>query len=163
MTVSLIFQINGFAWAILILHSLIRIFFKSYSHDLTSTCYLQHELDHYDNLEFWTYATHENITVISWASWHLKSPAKRQFVSQFVQPNNKSDVKVLHYWIGSLSEEFNWHYSGVIMSVMVSQIMGITIVYSIVCSGTDQRKHQNSVSLAFERGIHQWIPHTKVQ
>ena len=29
-------------------------------------------------------------------------------------------------------------------------------VYSTVCSGTDQRKHQSSVSLAFVRGIHRW-------
>ena len=42
------------------------------------------------------------------------------------------------------------------MSVIVSQITGISIVYSIVCSGTDQRKHQSSASLAFVRGIHWW-------
>ena len=29
------------------------------------------------------------------------------------------------------------------------------IVYSTVCSGTDQRKHQSSMSSAFVRGIHQ--------
>ena len=31
-----------------------------------------------------------------------------------------------------------------------------SIVYSIVCSGADQRKHQRSASLAFGRGIHRW-------
>ena len=31
-----------------------------------------------------------------------------------------------------------------------------SIVYSIVGSGTDQRKHQSSASLAFVRGIHRW-------
>ena len=46
------------------------------------------------------------------------------------------------------------HYSNVIMSVMVSQITGVSIVCSNVCSGVDQRKHQSSASLAFERGIH---------
>ena len=46
------------------------------------------------------------------------------------------------------------HYSDVIMSVMVSQITGVSIVYSTICSGTDQRNHQNSTSLAFVRGIH---------
>ena len=49
------------------------------------------------------------------------------------------------------------HYSEVIMSAMVSQITGISIVYSTVCSGVDQRKHQSSMSLAFVRGIHQWL------
>ena len=46
------------------------------------------------------------------------------------------------------------HYNDVIMSVIASQITGIAIVYSTVCSGTDQRKHQSSASLAFVRGIH---------
>ena len=34
--------------------------------------------------------------------------------------------------------------------------IGITIVYSNVCSGADQRKHQISASLAFVRGIYWW-------
>ena len=42
------------------------------------------------------------------------------------------------------------------MSVMASEITGISIVCSTVCSGTDQRKHQSSVSLAFVREIHWW-------
>ena len=33
-------------------------------------------------------------------------------------------------------------------------ITSLTIVYSTVYSGTDQRKHQNSASLAFVRRIH---------
>ena len=40
------------------------------------------------------------------------------------------------------------------MSTMASQITSFTIVYSTVYSGTDQRKHQSSASLAFVRGIH---------
>ena len=31
-----------------------------------------------------------------------------------------------------------------------------SIVYPTVCSGTDQRRHQNPASLAFVRGIHRW-------
>ena len=37
---------------------------------------------------------------------------------------------------------------------MVPQITGVSVVCSNVCSGTDQRKHQSSMSLAFVRGIH---------
>ena len=48
------------------------------------------------------------------------------------------------------------HYNDVIMSAMASQITGVSIVYSIVCSGADQRKHQSSASLAFVRGIQRW-------
>ena len=38
---------------------------------------------------------------------------------------------------------------------MVSQIIGVSMVYPTVCSGADKRKHQSSASLAFARGIHQ--------
>ena len=40
------------------------------------------------------------------------------------------------------------------MGAMASQITNLTIVYSTVYSGADQRKHQSSASLAFVRGIH---------
>ena len=46
------------------------------------------------------------------------------------------------------------HYDDVIMSSMASQITSLTIIYSTVYSGTDQRKHQSSASLAFVQGIH---------
>ena len=35
------------------------------------------------------------------------------------------------------------------MGTMASQITSLTIVYTTVYSGADQRKHQNSASLAF--------------
>ena len=35
-------------------------------------------------------------------------------------------------------------------------ITSLTIVYSTVYSGVDQRKHQNSESLAFVREINRW-------
>ena len=44
------------------------------------------------------------------------------------------------------------HYIDVIMTTMASQITSLTVVYSIVYSGADQRKHQRSASLAFVRG-----------
>ena len=50
-----------------------------------------------------------------------------------------------------------WHYDDVIMGAMASQITSLTIVYSTVYSGADQRKHQSSASLAFVWGI-RWIP-----
>ena len=48
----------------------------------------------------------------------------------------------------------NPHYTDVIMTEGASQITSLTIVYSAVYSGRDQRKHQSSASLAFVRGIH---------
>ena len=40
------------------------------------------------------------------------------------------------------------------MGTMASQITSLTIFYSTLYSGTDQRKHQSSESLAFVWGIH---------
>ena len=48
------------------------------------------------------------------------------------------------------------HYNDVIMGVMVSKITSLSIVYSTIYSGADQRKHQSSASLAFVGGIHRW-------
>ena len=42
------------------------------------------------------------------------------------------------------------------MDAMMSQITSLTIVYSSVYYGADQRKHQSSASLAFVRGFHRW-------
>ena len=40
---------------------------------------------------------------------------------------------------------------------MVSQITSLTIVYSTIYSGTDQRKNQSPMSMAFVLGIHRWL------
>ena len=48
----------------------------------------------------------------------------------------------------------NLHYDDVIMTMLASQITSLTVVYSIVYSGVNQRKHQSSASLAFVRAIH---------
>ena len=42
------------------------------------------------------------------------------------------------------------------MGAIASQITSLTIVYSTVHSGADQRKLQSSASLAFVRGNHRW-------
>ena len=48
------------------------------------------------------------------------------------------------------------HYNDVTTNTMSSQITSLTIVYSTVYSGADQRKHQSTASLDFVRGIHRW-------
>ena len=50
------------------------------------------------------------------------------------------------------------------MGAIASQLTSLSIVYSIVDSGADQRKYQSSASLAFVWGIHRWpvnSPHKK--
>ena len=55
-----------------------------------------------------------------------------------------------------VSIKYKTHYNYVIMGAMASQITSLTIVYSTVYLGADQRKHQNSASLAFVWGILRW-------
>ena len=50
-----------------------------------------------------------------------------------------------------------YHYSDVIMGAVASQITGVSIIYSDVCSGAYQSKHQSATSLAFVLGIHKWL------
>ena len=70
---------------------------------------------------------------------------------------NICDVKATGKTYGrvfdTISQTAAMHYD-VIMGAMASQITSLTIVYSTVYSGADQRKHQSSTSLAFVRGIH---------
>ena len=49
------------------------------------------------------------------------------------------------------------HYNEVLMIAIASQITSLTIVYSSVYSGADQRKHQSSASVALVGGIHWWL------
>ena len=69
------------------------------------------------------------------------------------------DVNIVSRWMFSdvinlCRNKITNNYNDVIMGAIASQITSLTIVYSIVYSGADQRKHQSSASLAFVRGIH---------
>ena len=78
---------------------------------------------------------------------HLHTFYQQQFLlyeHRMKQPNHQ-----IQYWL-------ILHYCDAMMGAMVSQITGVTIVYSTVCSGADQRKRQSSASLAFVRGTHRW-------
>ena len=73
--------------------------------------------------------------------------------------NHTHDLQGYFTGTGTIIWMHQWsisHQSDVIMSTVASQIISISIVYSTVCSGANQRKHQSSVLLAFVRGIHQW-------
>ena len=72
--------------------------------------------------------------------------------SQYVKHNKPVTYAYFLGYTGNTSH----HYNDVIISVMVTQITSLTIVYSTVYSGADQRKYQSSASLAFVRGIHRW-------
>ena len=64
---------------------------------------------------------------------------------------------VKYEYISLYITHLNSHYGDVIKSMMASKITSLAIVYSTVYSGSDQRKNQSSVSLAFVRGINLWL------
>ena len=74
---------------------------------------------------------------------------------------NYSNIPLLLGEVSTYSKNMAAHYTGdqyndVIMGAMAFQITSLTIVYSNVYSGADQRKHQSSALLAFVRWIHRW-------
>ena len=63
-------------------------------------------------------------------------------------------VRVKSSWRMWVKIDKIYHYGDVIMGIIASQITSLTIVYSTIYSGADQRKHQSSTSQAFVRWIH---------
>ena len=87
-------------------------------------------------------------------------PAVKAHLSWEPTKSSGRFIQVLLYidsnFIKFCSLESNNTDNTFIMSIIVSQITSLTIVYSTVNSDADQRKHQSSASLAFVRGIH-WL------
>ena len=89
-----------------------------------------------------------------WQQRNIKFPHHWIFVSGIhlwpVDPSSHNGPTLWNVYPAIVSS----HYNDVIVGTMASQIPSLTIVYSAVYSGADQRKHQSSASLAFVRGIH---------
>ena len=81
--------------------------------------------------------TNENI--ISWSLWLFACNAHSRYAA----------IKIVWHLILH-------HYSDIIMGSMASSITSLSLVYSTVCLGADQWKHQSSASLTFVGGIHTW-------
>ena len=76
--------------------------------------------------------------------------------------SNNSHAQLTSFSFGHLAACWPYHYNDDIMGAMASQVTSLTVVYSTIYWGADQRKHQSSASLAFVRGIHRWpvnFPH----
>ena len=101
------------------------------------------------------YENGHNNTVWKWQSWKQYRLNKRMVITM-VRKYGNGDNNASKNDSGDKNAVWIWHYNSVIMSSMASQITSLTIVYSTVHSGADQRKHQSSASLAFVRGIHRW-------
>ena len=86
---------------------------------------------------------------------YIKVVKYRSYSLTYSPPVALENTVVMKHTLGNiLCPIFCTHYKYVIMSTMASQITNASIVYSGVCSGADQRKHQSSASLAFIGGIH---------
>ena len=72
----------------------------------------------------------------------LRNVSQTQISRDLVCQSHPFQFSILHY--------------GDVTNAMTSQITSVSIVYSTVCSDTDQRKRQSSALLAFVRGIHRW-------
>ena len=91
--------------------------------------------------------------------WWL--PAPRSVISEdYLNPTPEVDMSLqrlhLQFITAVIHSSDPHHYSDVTMSAMASQITGVSIVCSTICSGANQREHQSSASLAFARGINRW-------
>ena len=88
----------------------------------------------------------------------------QHFCNSLIIATQKTD-NTLHLNQQKRKRWFPVHYSDVIMSVMASQITGVSIVSSNFGSGADQGKHQSFASLALwgEFTCDQWISCTKGQ
>ena len=99
-------------------------------------------------LWIWLFIHTWNSTIISglWYQiqvyWAWISAATEYYVMQLL-------IHTLASWFWHKS-----HHDDVIMTMLASQITSLTVVYSIVDSGVNQRKHQSSASLAFVQEIH---------
>ena len=86
---------------------------------------------------------HDHVFLRTWANWSLY----HQLEGSAQDCGNASALAM---------ESPQSHYTDFIMSTMASQITGVCIVCSTVCSGADQRKHHSPAPLAFVKGMHQW-------
>ena len=83
-----------------------------------------------------------------WANWRVSAPGYIDWVNCAAL-----DTRIVIFY--RYERLASW-VCGVIMGAVASQINGVSIVCSTVCSNADQRRQQSSASLAFVRGIHRW-------
>ena len=97
-------------------------------------------------------------SLISWLlmAWLLASP-RHQHLCYGIHRMNASQTSTIRSSVAcviSVPEMIQTHHNDVTVDSIASQIISLTIVYSVVYSGADQRKHQSTASLAFVWGIH---------
>ena len=92
-------------------------------------------------------------------SFSLNSGSMRNMYTVSLSRRHGKSFNITGLWWVKYTDRSPRDYNDVIMGAIVTYITSLTIVYSTVYSGADQRKHQSSASLAFMR----WIPRTNGQ
>ena len=137
--------------------------FKSISRDLVRELLLSHMPN---RVNIWQISGRDNarliiitISQLKWMAW------KNELTPIMSWYDFQRDTPITTPTVFCARRVLPLHYDDVIMTTMASQITSLTVVYSIVYSGANQRKHQSSTSLAFVWGIQRdrWIPRTKGQ
>ena len=92
--------------------------------------------------------------------WNYNDTLVFHYVDFKLNNTSNGESRALNWKKGALKKEWFHNdflpqllYGDVIMSAMASQITGVSMVSSNLCSGLDQRKHQSSASLDFVREI----------
>ena len=92
------------------------------------------------------------------STFFAKQSAKTCFKSIIIKErlkNNAANAREFRpAYLDDLALGDSLHCSDAIMSAMVSQFTGVSIVWSTICSIADQKRHQSSASLALVRGIY---------
>ena len=100
---------------------------------------------------------HNDEIIALWHSWYAPISLLHHDACRCLGVKRVPDHKQPSCWLDcDYDATWSYHYRDVIIGAMASQITSLTIVYSTVYPGADQRKHQSSASLAFARGIHRW-------
>ena len=135
---------------------------------------------------FFNNITIENIFAPMYAERRGEIPTKIQKIRMTIKFVSFANVTVKSFKITSIFDKYHHrlhkyhnapdlysaihhfvteHYGDVIMGTIASQITSLTIVYSTVYSGADQRKTSKLRDTGFVWGIHRdrWIPRTNGQ
>ena len=114
-------------------------------------------------LKFWDTKLQSCINPVTVHTSHTLEPVSHKQLQEACRPiklcSHFDCLKMFSIYVIFMCQDIGLpipgiHYDDVIMSAIASQTTSLTIVYSIVYSDADQRKHQSSASLAFVWEFH---------
>ena len=137
-------------WLCLLTHTLVTPAQWIKTHAITSTKYTYPKL----------------ACIVAKATISIKNIMRRYDMEPL--PHYRTFWREIHRWsavgidpvnslVPSRRQAITWtNDNPVLYEILYNNVTGISIVFSTVCSGANQRKHQSLASLALVRGIHRW-------